>query len=152
LDDVRSPEILALPRDAVTAVTVTHPDGTTTRLARDKTDWTLEQNGESVGFEVDDTRVQSALKASSTLNATGFFDPGETETDALPKPDYEVHIEAGSDSHTLGVGQTKDGEQAFVAFPDKPYHYKIRNSAFDALTADATYFRAQPEDPRQEER
>jgi hypothetical protein len=148
LDDVRSRTILDVPTDSIGSVRITHPEETVVRLARDKTDWTLSRNGEPVDFELDDGRVQSAVRTLARLEAAGFLDPGETDANGRPDPTHTVEIEVGDETHTLGVGQSGGKEPTvFVERDDRPFAYEVDARAEHVLTADAAYFRTRTPRP-----
>jgi hypothetical protein len=147
LDGIRSREIYSTPQDTLSTVRITHPSGTVVELSRDKSAWRLARNGEPVDFELDDGRISRALRTYSTLNASGFYDPGEAETDALPDPGYTVDIDTGAEKTTLRVGELESGTGAFVVVEGTPYAYEVKNAALEALTADITYFRTRTPNP-----
>lgn len=150
LDDFRDRRIIALDRDALRKVSITHPDGQIVSVSKgDDEAWTLDTAALNVDFDVDSGEVMRLVNLAPRINALAFADEGDPTGLGLEPAPIKVRFETAADSPVLHVGRVGEGAQAryYARHEGGEFVYELSRHLGEQLTRRGISFRSKTPRP-----
>ncbi len=137
--ELRSKEVVAMPRESIKVVTVTRADGSKVELKKDDdTGWVLTEPRSN--FALEKGQVTALVSNLSRLSAVGFVDEPNLAELGLDPPVHELLIKADK-GYRLLVSDERDGK-FYAKLYSKPHVYELPALTGNAITPTALSLRS----------